>query len=97
MFFRATLFSAFGASKRWLATNPDGSTRALTTADYYKAVRSAIVLSISPPALPHRCTPVSWRWPLQAGSVHVAGSWHVAGMACDKAVLLAGCKCVQMW
>lgn len=37
MFFRATLFSAFGASKRWLATNPDGSTRALSTADYYKA------------------------------------------------------------
>lgn len=39
MFFRATLFSAFGASKRWLATNPDGSTRTLSTADYYKAVR----------------------------------------------------------
>lgn len=37
MFFRATLFSAFGASKRWLATNPDGSTRTLSTADYYKA------------------------------------------------------------
>ncbi|KAL4421587.1 hypothetical protein ABPG75_010878 [Micractinium tetrahymenae] len=37
MFFRATLFSAFGASKRWLATNPDGTTRALTTADYFKA------------------------------------------------------------
>lgn len=37
MFFRATLFSAFGASKRWLGTNADGTTRDLTTADYYKA------------------------------------------------------------
>ena len=37
MFFRATLFSAFGASKRWLGTNADGTTRALTTADFYKA------------------------------------------------------------
>lgn len=37
MFFRATLFSAFGASKRWLGTNPDGSSRPLTTADFYKA------------------------------------------------------------
>lgn len=37
MFFRATLFSAFGASKRWLATNPDGTTRPLRTSDYYKA------------------------------------------------------------
>lgn len=39
MFFRATLFSTFGAAKRWLGTNPDGSTRALTTANYYE-VRS---------------------------------------------------------
>lgn len=37
MFFRATLFSAFGASKRWLGTNADGSTRPLSTADFYKA------------------------------------------------------------
>lgn len=37
MFFRATLFSAFGASKRWLATNADGSERALTSADFFKA------------------------------------------------------------
>ena len=37
MFFRATLFSAFGASKRWLATNADGTTRRLTDSDYFKA------------------------------------------------------------
>ena len=37
MFFRATLFSAFGASKRWLAKNADGSPRELTIADYYTA------------------------------------------------------------
>ena len=37
MVFRATLFSAFGESKRWLGTNADGSTRALTDLDYYKA------------------------------------------------------------
>ena len=37
MFFRATLFSAFGASKRWLATNPDGTTRPLTDIDFFKA------------------------------------------------------------
>lgn len=32
MFFRATLFSAFGASKRWLGTNADGSSRELSMA-----------------------------------------------------------------
>lgn len=37
MFFRASLFGAFGESKRWLATNPDGSSRPLRTADFYKA------------------------------------------------------------
>ena len=37
MFFRATLFSAFGASKRWLAQNADGSPRDLTITDYYAA------------------------------------------------------------
>jgi len=37
MFFRATLFSTFGASKRWLSTNADGTIRTLTDADYYKA------------------------------------------------------------
>lgn len=37
MFFRATLFSAFGASKRWLGTNADGTTRELTDFDYFKA------------------------------------------------------------
>ncbi len=46
MFFRATLFGAFGWAKRWLATNPDGSARKLTTLDFYKArflARSGIV------------------------------------------------------
>lgn len=37
MFFRATLFGAFGGSKRWLAQNWDGSSRELTVADFYKA------------------------------------------------------------
>jgi solute carrier family 25 carnitine/acylcarnitine transporter 20/29 len=37
MFFRASLFGAFGESKRWLGTNPDGSRRPLRTADFYKA------------------------------------------------------------
>jgi len=37
MFFRASLFGAFGQSKRWLATNPDGTTRPLQPADFYKA------------------------------------------------------------
>lgn len=37
MFFRASLFGAFGASKRWLATNPDGSARPLQRSDFYKA------------------------------------------------------------
>ena len=36
MFFRASMFSAFGAAKRYFATNPDGTTRQLTTADFYK-------------------------------------------------------------
>ncbi len=36
MFFRASLFSAFGSSKRWLATNADGSPRELQWADFYK-------------------------------------------------------------
>jgi solute carrier family 25 carnitine/acylcarnitine transporter 20/29 len=37
MLFRATLFSAFGESKRWLGTNSDGSKRELTNLDFYKA------------------------------------------------------------
>jgi solute carrier family 25 (mitochondrial carnitine/acylcarnitine transporter), member 20/29 len=37
MVFRASLFSAFGASKRWLGTNDDGTTRELSNLDFYKA------------------------------------------------------------
>jgi solute carrier family 25 (mitochondrial carnitine/acylcarnitine transporter), member 20/29 len=37
MFFRASLFGAFGESKRWLATNADGTSRALQPLDFYKA------------------------------------------------------------
>ncbi|MEW5300939.1 MAG: hypothetical protein WDW38_005150 [Sanguina aurantia] len=37
MFFRASLFGAFGASKRWLGTNADGSSKPLVTSDFYKA------------------------------------------------------------
>lgn len=37
MLFRASLFGAFGESKRWLATNADGSARPLRTSDFYKA------------------------------------------------------------
>ncbi|KAK9817888.1 hypothetical protein WJX72_003792 [[Myrmecia] bisecta] len=37
MFFRATLFGAFGQSKAYLGTNSDGTARALTTLDLYKA------------------------------------------------------------
>ena len=36
MFFRASMFMAYGAVKRFLAENGDGSTRELTTADFYK-------------------------------------------------------------
>lgn len=37
MFFRATLFSALGSSKRWLSTDADGNRRGLTMLDCYKA------------------------------------------------------------
>eukprot|EP00892_Ulva_mutabilis_P002063 jgi/Ulvmu1/11858/UM081_0016.1 len=37
MFFRATLFSALGSSKRWLSTDSDGNRRQLTMLDCYKA------------------------------------------------------------
>lgn len=37
MFFRASLFGAFGESKRWLSKNPDGTSRPLVTSDFYKA------------------------------------------------------------
>eukprot|EP00955_Chlamydomonas_euryale_P105765 365661-Chlamydomonas_euryale.AAC.50 len=37
MFFRASLFGAFGESKRWLGTNADGSSRTLQPLDFYKA------------------------------------------------------------
>lgn len=37
MFFRATLFSALGSSKRWLSTDADGNRRQLTMLDCYKA------------------------------------------------------------
>ena len=38
--FRSVLFGAFGAAKRWLSTNPDGTTRPLTTADFYKVAHT---------------------------------------------------------
>ena len=34
------LCSTFGASKRWLGTNADGTARTLSTADYYKVGRN---------------------------------------------------------
>lgn len=37
MFFRASLFGAFGYSQRFLSTNADGTSRKLSTLDYYKA------------------------------------------------------------
>lgn len=37
MFFRASLFGAFGGSKRWLGTNWDGTSRELQVVDFYKA------------------------------------------------------------
>ncbi|CAD7702566.1 unnamed protein product, partial [Ostreobium quekettii] len=37
MAIRGSLFGAFGSAKRWLATNPDGTTRTLTTSDFYRA------------------------------------------------------------
>eukprot|EP00798_Chlamydomonas_sp_ICE-L_P010018 gene10018-7905_t len=37
MFFRASLFGAFGQSKRWLGTNADGTSRTLQPIDFYKA------------------------------------------------------------
>jgi solute carrier family 25 carnitine/acylcarnitine transporter 20/29 len=37
MFFRASLFGAFGESKRWLGRNADGSARELQALDFYKA------------------------------------------------------------
>lgn len=36
MLFRASLFGAFGESKRYLATNSDGTMRPLRPADFYK-------------------------------------------------------------
>lgn len=47
--FRSVLFGAFGAAKRWLSTNADGTVRPLTTADFYK-----VSLLSSPLKLP--CT-----------------------------------------
>eukprot|EP01025_Chloroclados_australasicus_P024118 TRINITY_DN2428_c0_g1_i5.p1 TRINITY_DN2428_c0_g1~~TRINITY_DN2428_c0_g1_i5.p1 ORF type:complete len:378 (-),score=16.30 TRINITY_DN2428_c0_g1_i5:430-1419(-) len=37
MFFRASMFMAFGSCKRWLGTNSDGTPRPLSTLDYYIA------------------------------------------------------------
>ena len=37
MFFRATLFGAFGQAKRWLGTNADGTSRSLKPSDFYAA------------------------------------------------------------
>lgn len=37
LMFRASMFTAFGASKRFLEQNADGTTRKLTNADFYKA------------------------------------------------------------
>ena len=45
MVFRATLFSTFGASKRWLSDNGDGTHRTLTEVDFYKVSRSRWLVS----------------------------------------------------
>lgn len=37
MVFRASLFSTFGAAKRWLGTDAQGNARPLKTSDFYKA------------------------------------------------------------
>jgi len=37
MVFRASLFSTFGAAKRWLGTDASGNAKPLTAADFYKA------------------------------------------------------------
>lgn len=37
MFFRAALFSSLGSAKRWLATNSDGTKKALSISDCYVA------------------------------------------------------------
>ena len=44
--FRSVLFGAFGAAKRWLSTNSDGTTRALTTADFYKVGNACLGRSL---------------------------------------------------
>ena len=44
MFFRASLFSAFGQSKLWLARRPDGTMRKLTDLDFFKARYSSCCL-----------------------------------------------------
>lgn len=36
MLFRASLFGAFGESKRWLAKNSDGSHKGLTPINFYQ-------------------------------------------------------------
>ena len=46
MVFRMTLFSAFGGSKRWLSTNPDGSTRPLVTSDFYKVLETLTLVCL---------------------------------------------------
>jgi hypothetical protein len=39
MLFRASLFGAFGESKRWLAKNADGSHKGLSAANFYQVLR----------------------------------------------------------
>lgn len=47
------MFSAFGATKRYLATNPDGSTRILTTADFYKVCSTSHYLRVQCKVIPY--------------------------------------------
>eukprot|EP00955_Chlamydomonas_euryale_P074098 361935-Chlamydomonas_euryale.AAC.23 len=48
MFLRANLFAAFGASKRWLGTGPDGAPRMLTPGDFYKAgAMTGVAMSVT--------------------------------------------------
>lgn len=63
MFFRASLFSAFGSSKRWLATNADGSPRELQWIDFYK-VRVTLVVVVVPGAVRSAAPRVSY-YPLR--------------------------------
>lgn len=99
MFFRASLFGAFGSSKRWLATNPDGTTRPLEMLDFYKAgAMTGFVAAFTegPIDFYKSQIQVGWRGALGLAGRAGVGIAALCGFVCCSWSMLAKFACLQI-